>query len=145
MSDNPFLDALRSSLGGTKTSFDVADTDLSDAVREASEAVGEVTSGKLRLALDPRVDNIHGRVYDLDLMGLVDGPRTIGSFHVRHNGYPVTYGKLRNGVFNDIEPLYDSEGVRNYLVGMMSNPDSPLTVSIAFGMRQNQSEDDFQF
>lgn len=137
VSENPFFEALKASVGRTTTAFDRADNDLQMAISQANEAVGKFTKGLLALGLDQREDGVPGRLYDLDLTEMSSHVTTVGSFFVTHTGYPIQFGEVdRSGAFYSHGNLNTSEELIKHLFDLISSPDSSLTVAIAFRMRR---------
>jgi hypothetical protein len=138
MADNPFLTALNASVGRARAAFDEADADLHAAVAEASKAVQDFSGGKLSLGLDATEDGVEGRQYDLDLVGASRQSLTVAGFFVPQGGYPIRNGVSEGGSFEIHGYLGNSEQIRDYLLGILSDPDSRLTVGLAFQLRQRR-------
>lgn len=136
MTDNPFLNALNASVGRARAAFDQADGDLHAAIAEAGKAVQDFSGGKLALGLDATRDDINGRQYDLDLTDAAGNAQTVAAFFVPYGGYPIRNGTVRAGMFETNGYLESAEKVKEYLLAMLSDPNSPLTVALAFQLRQ---------
>jgi hypothetical protein len=135
MSESPFLEALKKSVGRARASFDDADRDLHSAVVEADNAVKEISRGRLSLGLDAVDDAVHGRIYDLDLSEMGNLVQTIESYFVPQSGYPISYGPRQGRTIETRGKLDSTEELTSYLLEMMSAPNSPLTVALAFRLR----------
>lgn len=144
MSENPFASALRLSLGQALEAFETADADLHAAVNDADAAVQDVTGGSLSLKLDRISDTARGRSYDLDLLGVsgqTDGIYNVGGFFIASKGYPIKYGNnlsSYDGAFETKGYLKNIDEIKSHIMGMMSNPDSPITVIIVYEMRKSK-------
>lgn len=136
MTNNPFLDALKASVGTTNRAFDQADKDLHATIRRAAEAVRTFSNERLALVLAVRNDTITGRVYALEIKMEKRSAQFLEAYLVPHRGYPIQYGSLAAG-FEAVGELGDSTELASHLLEMMANPDSRLAVVLAYEARKD--------
>jgi hypothetical protein len=92
----------------------------------------------MSLGLDQRSEGVAGRLYDLDLSDEGRLLQTVASFFVTQAGYPIRYGTSDGEKLQVAGALGTAEKVTEYVLSLMSAPDSPLTVALAYQLRKRE-------
>lgn len=152
---NDFDNALQTALTGASAAFRQADEDLHHVVTEAAQSIGRITKGKVELQLNRIREEFNGTTFALQLLKAGERkPMVLGLYMIQSTGYPIEFGpskysqKVESADVLNIglgpeRQLRDRESLRQHFLELLSAPDSPLVVNIAFLLRkQSQDEDE---
>jgi hypothetical protein len=143
MSD--FVNMFKASLGKASQAFLSADKDLHDVITRAAEALLKVTNGAADMALGKINEGVDGVSYALSVQTEIDSFE-VGGYFVSSKGYPVRYGSIELGDFERVikpsQVFANKDEIERHLESLVSNPDSPLIVRLAYMLRRVPAHDE---
>jgi hypothetical protein len=133
-----FESLLKQSLSGATDAYQAALLDLNEEVAQLGQAVSNVTHLPYSLKLERISERFDGTAFDL-CMGSEQDKFSVCAFFLPSRGYPISVGVTvtPHGVLGGaIKPLNNKGELTQFLSDLVSNPDSPLVLRIAFFLRQ---------
>lgn len=150
-----FDNALEKALVGATAAFKEADEDLHHVVVQASQSVARITNGTLELGLDRLDEDFQGTTYALQLAKAgAQNPTDLGLYRVQTRGYPILFGppadslaKIMKGDVSmhfkkDAKAIHNRDLLLEHFLQLLSSPDSPLVINIAFAIRKQSHDQD---